>query len=79
MVSEFEIRRREIKERLLSVYAEVAAQATEGDEMTDFKEKVRGLFSALDLASTRTALDRVESGIWLLQSDLSRAKMAYSR
>ncbi len=79
MVSEFENRRREIRARLLSAYAEVAAQATEEDDMMDLKGKARGLLTALELASTRTGLDRVESGIGLLQTDLNHAKMALRR
>ncbi len=79
MVSEFENRRREIKARLISAYAEVAAHATEEDEMTDFKDKARALFTALEFASTPPGLDRVESGIGLLQSHLNHAKMALRR
>ncbi len=76
LVSEFEVRRHEIKGRLQSAYAEVTAQATEEDEMTDLKEKARGLFAALEFASTRAGLDRIESGILSLKNDLSRARMA---
>lgn len=76
LVSDFENRKQEIKRRLLSIFEEIS-HAREGDEMVDLKDKSRGIFRALESASTRRMLDTVETGILSLQNDLNRAKMDF--
>lgn len=79
MVSEFENRKGQIKKNLVRAYEEVGARATEGDDMTDLKDKARGLSRALEFATTTAGLDGVESGIRSLLNDLNRARMVVRR
>lgn len=76
MVSEFLMRKEEIKRRLRSTYAEIS-RAKNGKGMADLEEKARGIFRVLESATTRPALDRVETGILSLQYDLNRAAMDF--
>ncbi|MBI3022952.1 MAG: hypothetical protein HYU03_08160 [Thaumarchaeota archaeon] len=76
MASDFENRKQEIRRSLLSIFEEIS-HAREADEMADLKEKGRGIFRALEIASTRRMLDTVETGVLSLQNDLNRARMNF--